>query len=76
MPAAGGGDAQGTAANTRPAAGRGEVQSTVTAYCRLEGGANLRPGMTGHARVYGGKRPVGAVLLDRGLRYLRTEFWW
>jgi len=76
-PAAGGGDAAGTAAaNTRPAAGKGDVQSTITVYCRLEGGANLRPGMTGHARVYGGKRPVGAILLDRGLRYLRTEFWW
>jgi multidrug efflux pump subunit AcrA (membrane-fusion protein) len=60
-----------------PAAGRGEVQSTVTVYCRLgnEGG-QLRPGMTGHARVFTGRRSVGRVLLDRGLRFLRTEFWW
>jgi putative peptide zinc metalloprotease protein len=60
-----------------PVAGRGDVQSTVTVYCPLDGAsAQLVPGMTGHARVYSGKRPVGAVLLDRALRFLRTEFWW
>jgi multidrug resistance efflux pump len=60
-----------------PTAGRGEVQSTVTVYCRLEDPAgSLRPGMTGHARVYTGRRPVGAILFDRALRFLRTEFWW
>jgi hypothetical protein len=32
--------------------------------------------MTGQARVYTGARPVGAILLDRALRLLRTEFWW
>jgi putative peptide zinc metalloprotease protein len=60
-----------------PAAGRGEVQSSVTAYCRL--GAvpdGLRSDMTGHARVGTGRRPTGALLLDRVLRYVRTEFWW
>jgi multidrug efflux pump subunit AcrA (membrane-fusion protein) len=60
-----------------PTAGRGEVQSTVTVYCRLEDPAgSLRPGMTGHARVYTGRRPVGAILFDRAVRFLRTEFWW
>jgi len=60
-----------------PTAGRGEVQSTVTVYCRLEDPEGcLRPGMTGHARVYTGRRPVGAILFDRALRFLRTEFWW
>jgi hypothetical protein len=60
-----------------PTAGRGEVQSTVTVYCRLEDPVgSLRPGMTGHARVYTGRRPVGAILFDRALRFLRTEFWW
>jgi multidrug resistance efflux pump len=60
-----------------PAAGRGEVQSSVTAYCRLDTGhADLRPDMTGHARVYTGRRPVGRILLDRVLRFVRTEFWW
>jgi multidrug efflux pump subunit AcrA (membrane-fusion protein) len=60
-----------------PAAGNGAVQSTVTVYCRLENeGAELRPGMTGHARVFTGRQSVGWVLIERGLRYLRTEFWW
>jgi multidrug efflux pump subunit AcrA (membrane-fusion protein) len=60
-----------------PAAGRGDVQSTVTLYCRLRNeGPELRPGMTGQARVFTGRRSVGEVLLDRGLRLLRTEFWW
>jgi multidrug resistance efflux pump len=60
-----------------PAAGRGDVQSTVTVYCRLDDcPAELRPGMTGHARVYTDRRPVGAILGERVLRFLRTEFWW
>ena len=60
-----------------PAAARGDVQSTVTVYCRLENAAgDLRSGMTGHARVETGPRPVGAILLHRALRFLRTEFWW
>jgi multidrug efflux pump subunit AcrA (membrane-fusion protein) len=60
-----------------PTAGRGDVQSTVTLYCRLANeGSELRPGMTGHARVFTGRQSVGRVLLDRGLRFLRTEFWW
>jgi multidrug efflux pump subunit AcrA (membrane-fusion protein) len=60
-----------------PAAGRGEVQSSVTIYCRLDNSAlDLRPEMTGHARVYTGRRPIGAILLDRILRFVRTEFWW
>ena len=36
----------------------------------------LKPGMTGYARVDTGRRPVGAILADRLMRYLRTEFWW
>jgi multidrug efflux pump subunit AcrA (membrane-fusion protein) len=74
-----------------PVSGRGDVQSTVTLYCRLpplaprergdggeggEEGGGLRPGMTGYARVFTGRRSVGAVLLDRALRWVRTEFWW
>lgn len=60
-----------------PTAGRGEVQSTVTIYCRLtDCPSELRPGMTGYGRVYTGRRPLGAILLDRAMRFLRTEFWW
>src|SRR5262249_53344255 len=60
-----------------PAAGDGEVQSTVTIYCRLDDcPEGMRPGMTGYGRVYTGLRPVGAILGERVLRFLRTEFWW
>ena len=59
------------------AAGKGDVEACVTIYCRIQSPpAGLCSGMTGYARIYGGKRPVGAVLAERVLRYLRTEFWW
>jgi multidrug efflux pump subunit AcrA (membrane-fusion protein) len=60
-----------------PAASKGDVQGTVLVSCRLTtAGAELRPGMTGYARIQTGRRSVGAILLDRGLRYVRTELWW
>jgi multidrug efflux pump subunit AcrA (membrane-fusion protein) len=60
-----------------PVAERGEVQGSVTVYCRLEeSSGKLRPGMTGHARIDTGRQSAGKVLVDRVLRYLRTEFWW
>jgi multidrug resistance efflux pump len=60
-----------------PAARRGEVQSSVTVCCRLDQApADLRPDMTGYARIYTGPRPAGVILVDRVLRYVRTEFWW
>ena len=31
--------------------------------------------MTGYARISCGRRPLGAILVDRVLRFLRTEFW-
>jgi multidrug efflux pump subunit AcrA (membrane-fusion protein) len=60
-----------------PAAGKGEAQSNVTVYCHLDNhAASLRPGMSGHARIATGTRSPGLILIDRTLRYLRTEFWW
>jgi hypothetical protein len=60
-----------------PAAGKGEAQSNLTVYCRLDNhAASLRPGMSGHARIATGTRSPGLILVDRTLRYLRTEFWW
>jgi multidrug efflux pump subunit AcrA (membrane-fusion protein) len=60
-----------------PVAGRGEEQSRVIVYCRVNAApAELRPEMTGYARVYTGRRPIGAILVERALRMLRTEFWW
>jgi multidrug efflux pump subunit AcrA (membrane-fusion protein) len=49
----------------------------VTVYCRPTGSTEgLRPGMTGYARIYSDERSVGAYLLDQGVRFVRTEFWW
>ena len=60
-----------------PAAVRGELQSTIIVYCHLEDSStDMRPGMTGYARIYTGRRPVGEIVSDRILRFLRTEFWW
>jgi putative peptide zinc metalloprotease protein len=64
-------------ARIAPAAGKGDVQSSVTIYCLVKNpGAELRPGMSGHARIATGSRSPGLILVDRTLRYLRTEFWW
>jgi multidrug efflux pump subunit AcrA (membrane-fusion protein) len=50
---------------------------TIVIYCRVSGSAfDLRSGMTGYARITYARRPIGAVLADRVLRVLRTEFWW
>jgi multidrug resistance efflux pump len=61
-------------ANRPPGAAEG--QGVVTVYCGLGGASDLRPGMTGYARIATGRRSVAGYLLDRGLRFLRTEFWW
>lgn len=51
--------------------------SHVTIECSLGTSAEaLRPGMSGFARINTGKRPVGAILTDRVLRNLKTEYWW
>jgi putative peptide zinc metalloprotease protein len=54
-----------------------ETESRVRVFCRLQDPpTELRPGMSGFARVYLGRRPVGSVILDRVIRFLRFEFWW
>ena len=54
-----------------------EAQSSVTVYGRLDHAPDeLRTEMTGYARIETGRRPIGAILIDRMLRFVRTEFWW
>jgi hypothetical protein len=68
---------RGRVCRVAPAAVRGEAQGTVVVYCQLdECPAGLRPGMTGYGRVHTGPRTLGGLLLDRSLRWLRTECWW
>jgi hypothetical protein len=35
----------------------------------------LRPGTSGGAKIDCGRRPLGAILVRRVARYLRTEVW-
>jgi multidrug resistance efflux pump len=54
----------------------GTVPANINAYCGLNDPARrLRSGMTGYARITCDRRPIGAILADRVLRFLRTEFW-
>lgn len=60
-----------------PSAKSGELHSTVVVHCHLERtGDELRSGMTGYARIDCGQQPIGRILADNVLRYVRTEFWW
>lgn len=53
------------------------TQNTVTVYCHVDNpGGKLKSGMTGMARIYRGRRSLGTNLINKGLRYFRTEFWW
>lgn len=66
-----------TVIRVAPSTTRIESQSSITVHGRLaQTGPALRPGATGWARIYLGPRPIGEILLQRGLRFLRTEFWW
>lgn len=52
-------------------------QNTVTVYCLVENkDGKLKSGMTGVARIYRGRRSMGLNLINKALRYFRTEFWW
>lgn len=54
-----------------------EVPKAVPVYCRVENDSTpLRSGMTGYARIHTGPRAIGEIIGDRGLRFVRTEFWW
>lgn len=52
------------------------LPGNVTVYCSLsQADAQLLSGMTGYARIYTKKTTVGRFVLDRMIRYLRTELW-
>jgi hypothetical protein len=52
-------------------------QSTVTVYCVVENkNGQLCTGMTGFGRIYQNLRPLGWIIMNRVLRFFRTEFWW
>ncbi|MBI4550905.1 MAG: efflux RND transporter periplasmic adaptor subunit [Candidatus Latescibacteria bacterium] len=67
----------GTVTAIAPTATEVGGRQTVLVQSRLlnETGV-LKPGMTGNAKIYCGQRRIGALVLRRVVRYIRTEFWW
>jgi hypothetical protein len=64
-------------ATRAPDPNKSDEPRALTVYCRLDSpGGGLRPGVTGYARIYSAERSVGGYLLDRAVRFVRTEFWW
>ncbi|MBI3863758.1 MAG: efflux RND transporter periplasmic adaptor subunit [Planctomycetia bacterium] len=64
-------------AATNPTADAGNHQNSVVVYCHVDNhDLKLKSGMTGFARIDRGRKTAGAMLITRGLKYLRTEFWW
>ena len=49
-------------------------QVLVTTYIKSSD-QRLRPGMTGYARIQCDPKPLGIILYDWALSYIRTEFW-
>ena len=67
---------EGEVLDLAPAATAGARQRTVLARTRIDNREGLlRAGGTGFAKIYCGDRRLGALLLRRGARVLRTEFW-
>jgi putative peptide zinc metalloprotease protein len=69
-----------------PSADASEVNSTLTVYCDIDARQRtdwksvlrtpLRGGLSGYARISTGRRSIGAIIVDRLLSSLRTEYWW
>jgi multidrug efflux pump subunit AcrA (membrane-fusion protein) len=52
-------------------------QNHVLVHCQIRNpDGRLKSGMTGFGRVTRGWNSVGMMLLTKGIRYFRTEFWW
>lgn len=52
-------------------------QNNVLVHCQIRNpDGRLKSGMTGFGRVKRGWNTIGMMLLTKGIKYLRTEFWW
>ena len=52
-------------------------QNSVIVHCQIRNpDGRLKSGMTGFGRVTRGWNTIGVMLITKGIRYLRTEFWW
>ncbi|HIG45669.1 MAG TPA: HlyD family efflux transporter periplasmic adaptor subunit [candidate division Zixibacteria bacterium] len=68
---------EGTVATIAPVAEIEEGRSVIHVRSALDNDTGfLKVGMTGIAWIQCGPRPIGAIMLRRMVRYVRTEFWW
>ena len=52
-------------------------QNSVIVHCQIRNpDGRLKSGMTGFGRVTRGWNTIGVIMITKGIRYLRTEFWW
>lgn len=55
----------------------GKKVNSVRVSCQVDNtDGRLKSGMTGVARIARGVTSIGTMLLDKGMKLLRTEFWW
>ena len=53
------------------------LTTTLVVYCHLQdANGRLRTGMSGFGKIDRGWNSVGQLIATKGMRYLRTEFWW
>ena len=51
--------------------------NAIIVHCQIRNpDGRLKSGMTGFGRVTRGSNTIGVIMLTKGIRYLRTEFWW
>jgi multidrug efflux pump subunit AcrA (membrane-fusion protein) len=68
---------EGTVTTIAPVAEIEEGRSVIHVRSVLDNDTGLlKVGMTGIARIQCGPRSIGAIMLRRMVRYVRTEFWW
>ncbi len=52
-------------------------ENVVVVHCQIKNpDGRLKSGMTGFGRIARGWNSIGMIMIGRGIRFLRTEFWW
>ena len=68
---------EGIAATASKGTGPGLNQNVVLVHCQIRNpDGRLKSGMTGFGRITRGWNSIGMIVASKGLKYLRTEFWW
>jgi hypothetical protein len=68
---------EGYVSSIAPVASVEEGKPVVRVRCELANPDGLlKSEMTGNAGIYCPPRPIGAIMIRRLVRFIRTEFWW